>query len=523
MKPAVSSSSNVAGNTNFRRWGIRRRTRLLFSTWMIRFFIIQNLLIQKPSIVFDREREWSDLVRFATSPTARLGVVYGRRRLGKTHLVEQLASATNGLYFCAAQQSSAANLADLGRMVSSWTGTYTRYESWDDALSHLLHMPASNGGVIVFDEVGYLIEESPSFPSLLQRALDRRPRPTIPLLLSGSAQAVMRELAASGKPLRGRAQLELVVHPFDFRTSSAFWGVSNARLAVLVWSVVGGTPGYRELCDDEAPRSEAQFPNWLGQHVLSPSAALHREGRIVIAEEAALSEPTSHWAVLAAVTSGATTRERIAEQVRRPSTSLSNSLRVLTSSGLIERVDDPLHARRSQYRVAEPIVTAWKELVEPIERRVIRRDPQELFDDIESALHDRVVAPAFEQLVRSWADYTASPETMGGNVTAVGASMIGRSFAGPDSAQIDLVAIERSPSGQPRLLAIGETKHRLRPVGLVVLHRLEELRERLSKKGTGEIRLLIACDAGFDRDLVRIARKRSDIELIDADRLLMGD
>lgn len=38
-------------------------------------------------------------MRFATSSTARLGIVYGRRRPGKTHLVEHLARACGGLYF----------------------------------------------------------------------------------------------------------------------------------------------------------------------------------------------------------------------------------------------------------------------------------------------------------------------------------------------------------------------------------------------------------------------------------------
>jgi uncharacterized protein len=485
--------------------------------------MITLFIIQKPIIIFDREREWSDLVRFASSPTARLGVLYGRRRLGKTHLVEQLAIATGGLYFCAAQQSSAANLADLGRAVTEWIGSRTRYESWDEALKHLLHIEAASGAVAVLDEVGYLIEASPSFPSLLQRALDRRPRPTVPLLLSGSAQAVMRDLTTSGKPLRGRAQLELVLRPFDFRTTAAFWGVTNARLAVLLWSVVGGTPGYRELCGDDAPRSEGQFPSWLSEHVLSASAALHREGRVVIAEEASLSEPASHWAVLAAATAGAANRTAIAEAVGRPSTAIGNSLKVLAASGLIERVDDPLHARRSTYRVAEPIVTAWKELVEPIERRVIRRDPRALYDDIESALHSRVVAPAFEHLVIDWVENVAAAETVGGNATAVGASSIGRTFGGAGSAQLDLVAIERRPSGQPKLLALGEAKHRLRPVGLPVLARLEQLRSRLSKNDGSEPKLIIACDAGFDRDLVRLAGKRRDVELVDADRLLTGE
>jgi hypothetical protein len=52
------------------------------------------------------------------------------------------------------------------------------------------------------------------------------------------------------------------------------------------------------------------------------------------------------------------------------------------------------------------------------------------------------------------------------------------------------------------------------------LRRLEDLRHRLEAP---DAKLLLACDAGFDRETERLARTRSDVELIDADRLLTGD
>ena len=479
-------------------------------------------IIEKPITVVSREREWADLTRFVSSTAARLGVVYGRRRLGKTHLIEHLATAANGLYFCAAQQPAAANLADLSAAVSTWLPRLRpiRYTSWDEALDHLLHLPrGATSSVLVFDEVGYLIDQMPSFPSLLQRALDRRPRPTQPLLLAGSTQSVMRRLTASGQPLRGRANLELVLDPFDFRDAASFWGVDRARVAVLLWSIVGGTPGYRELCDDEAPTSEASFPEWISRHVLSSSAALHREGRIVVMEEAALNDSAMHWAVLSAITSGATTRTAIGRAIGRPSTALGNSLSVLVSSGLIAREEDLLHRRRSSYRVDEPIVTTWKELVEPIERRMLQSDPKRLFDDIEAPFHARVVGPAFEQLVRDWAESHANESTLGGAVTAVGSSRVGRSPDDPNAAQIDLVAVDRDAAGRQTIRAIGEAKHRNRPIDMTAIARLEALRTRLDCPAA---KLLLACDAGFDRDVVRADRRRADIELVDAERLLRG-
>lgn len=485
--------------------------------------MIMLSIIDKPTSIFGRDREWADLVRFAQSPTARLGVVYGRRRLGKTHLVERLALATGGLYFCAAQQSATLNLADLGHAVGRLLHTEVpvRYTSWDEALTHLLHLaPQDTPSVIVFDEVGYLVEQLPSFPSLLQRALDQHPRPSRPLLLSGSTLGVMKSLTASGKPLRGRANLELVVHPFDFRGMAGFWQVQDAKAAIALWSVVGGTPGYRELCDNVAPSSESNFVAWLTRHVLSPSSALHREGRVVVLEDAQLAEPASHWAVLAAISGGARTRTAIADATGRPSGALGNSLTVLVNSGLVARDEDPLHGRRSSYRIAEPMVTTWKEIVEPIERRAVSGDLSRLFNDIEAPLHARVIGPAFEQLARDWAMNVARPESVGGRPTMVNSVVLGRAAQGPHAAQIDIVAVERQPSGRLRVLAIGEAKHRNRPMEIGQVRRLEDLRRRLD---AAQAKLLLACDAGFDRETQRLARTRDDIELIDPERLLHGD
>jgi uncharacterized protein len=42
-------------------------------------------------------------------------------------------------------------------------------------------------------------------------------------------------------PLRGRAGLELIVHPFGYRDAARFWDITDPKLAVLVHSVVGGS------------------------------------------------------------------------------------------------------------------------------------------------------------------------------------------------------------------------------------------------------------------------------------------
>jgi len=78
----------------------------------------------KPARLFDRDDEWRELTEFASSPRpgAALGLVYGRRRQGKTLLLELLALELGGFLFAAAQQSEAQNLADLGATYAAYRG-----------------------------------------------------------------------------------------------------------------------------------------------------------------------------------------------------------------------------------------------------------------------------------------------------------------------------------------------------------------------------------------------------------------
>lgn len=82
---------------------------------------------------------------------------------------------------------------------------------------------------------------------------------------------------------------------------------------------------------------------------------------------------------------------------------------------------------------------------------------------------------------------------------------------------IDVVAVDRQPSGRPIVRLLGEAKHRTRPTGLSELQRLELLRERL---GITQTRLLLASTGGFNADLERVARQRPNLNLQKQARLI---
>src|SRR5450759_2316032 len=106
------------------------------------------------------------------------------------------------------------------------------------------------------------------------------------LILCGSALSTMRGLLTGTAPLRGRASLELVLHPFGYRDAALFWQVAHdPELAVRMHALVGGTPAYRDMCTNPSPTSASDFDRWVVDNLLNPASAMFREGNALLSEE----------------------------------------------------------------------------------------------------------------------------------------------------------------------------------------------------------------------------------------------
>jgi hypothetical protein len=64
------------------------------------------------------------MMRFVASPDpdVRLGIVSGRRRQGKTYLLDAAASAVDGFFYTATEDTETDALANFGRAPAEWTG-----------------------------------------------------------------------------------------------------------------------------------------------------------------------------------------------------------------------------------------------------------------------------------------------------------------------------------------------------------------------------------------------------------------
>jgi len=485
--------------------------------------------MDKPAEMFDRDFEWAELVRYAEfdGPQATLGVVSGRRRQGKTFLLDAVTRATGGFMFTATETTEADALRQFGAALGEYCGEPGpfRFAHWDEAVTRLMRIAVTGPKVVVIDEFPFLAKASPSLPSIIQRALDpsaQRTNTPVRLLLCGSALSFMGKLLAGNAPLRGRAGLDLIVPTLDYRLAAEFWGIRDRRTAALTNAIVGGTPAYRrEFAQGDVPSGPEDFDAWVARAVLNPARPLFREARYLLAEEPELQDAALYHSVLAAIADGNAARGGIADYLGRKSSDLAHPLAVLADVGMICHEEDAFRRNRSAYRIAEPLVTFYHAVMRPVWGELERPGhAPEVWARMQPTFRSKVVGPHFEDMCREWTRWHAGPEALGGHVSRVAAGTVNDPVARTGH-EVDVTAFGRDEKDRETLLAIGEAKWN-DIMGIGHLRRLEHIRSLLQERDgvrAGETRLICYSGAGFTSELRSIADKDPCLRLVDLDGL----
>jgi AAA+ ATPase superfamily predicted ATPase len=483
----------------------------------------------KPADVFDRAHEWDALTRFVTSGQdhATLGVVSGRRRQGKTYLLQALCEATGGFFFAAEQAVEAESLRLLGDALTNFLGVGypVRFTDWRQAVDALLTLGDQREIPVVIDELPYLVSATPSLPSILQNAFAprraARQGSRTRLLLCGSALSFMGQLLSGTAPLRGRAGLEIVVPTLDYRLAADFWGIDEPRLAVKLHAVVGGTPAYRrEFVEDDVPAGRADFDAWALRTVLNPASPLFREARYLLSEEPGIRDPALYHSVLAAVALGSATSGGIAAYVGRKASDITHHLAVLEDCGLLQREVDAFRSNRMLYRITEPLITFYQAIMRPEwSEWEHRHQPEQLWEHQQQRFATNVLGPHFEELCRTWARRFAPDGYFGDRAGRVAAGTV-NDPQNRTSHQVDVAVFGRSEGDRPQLLAIGEAKwgKEMSTRDVARLRRIRNLLAATGRYDTSATQITCYSGKGFSPALQQEAAA-GDLVLVGLDQL----
>lgn len=466
------------------------------------------VLPAKPAAVFDRVHEWHELAAFAldSAPGLRIGIVRGRRRHGKSFLLEHVCRAVSGAYVLALQESRFMALNHFAVAVGERLGfPLGRFNDWVSALDTAVEgLTRAGVRLLVLDEFPYLVANSPELPSVLQALYDRRgpASGTQPfrIVLCGSAISVMSTLLSGDQALRGRAVIDMRVGPFSYRDAAAYWG-ADPGTAFLVDAVLGGAPGYKDIVG--APPDQGQFFNWLRSSVLNPSHALFTEPDYLLAEDPRIGDRSIYHAVWEAAANGATTPTQIGSLVGMDAKSLGYHLTVMRDGGFLRHDQDLLLQRRPVITVADPVVRFHNLVVKPNLLDFEMRNAEPAWERSRATFSSKIEGPHFEELAREWARVHAAEAGLD-DIGHVGTTEVScREHRGHE---VDVIALGRSSLPRHKNVAItllGEAKHTAKPREIADLRRLEHIAALLAERGhdVSATQYAIFSRSGFHREL----------------------
>ena len=178
-------------------------------------------------------------------------VIYGRRRVGKTTIINEFCKGKPTVFFSALLEGTAKdNLKTLSRAIYTYNQPDAtdapEYNSFDSALNEITRLAENERIVFVIDEYPYLAKSYPSISSRLQHLIDHTWKDSkLFLILCGSSMSFMEnQVLGYQSPLYGRRTGQFKIEPLTYKETAVFNPELDNVTNAFVYGVTGGIPHY---------------------------------------------------------------------------------------------------------------------------------------------------------------------------------------------------------------------------------------------------------------------------------------
>ena len=348
-----------------------------------------------------RERELNALERLYQSNKFEFAVIYGRRRVGKTALINKFIDDKNAIYFMGVESNAKQNLENLSKSIMEYvSGTEidSIFSSFQSALEYVFKLAEKERIILAIDEYPYVARSSKSLASTLQLLIDKyKDKSKLMLILCGSSMSYMEDHVLAYKaPLYGRRTAQMKHVPFDFEETCHYFKNFSDEGKVLIYGVVGGTPQYLLQIDDNLSVEEN-----IKNTFLNPVSFLYEEPINLLKQE--VREPAIYTAVIAAVATGASRMSEISGKVGEDTNVCSMYLKNLINLGIVQK-ETPYGekaSRKSVYSIEDNMFRFWYRFVFENNSIIARGAADLVYKRIEPQLSD-YMGKVFEEICRQY-------------------------------------------------------------------------------------------------------------------------
>lgn len=310
-----------------------------------------------------RDKELNALDKFYKSDKFEFVVIYGRRRVGKTALINQFIGDKKSIFFMGVESNEKQNLENLSKSIiefSSGIQAETSFASFQAALEYVFKLAENERIILTIDEYPYVARSSKSLASTLQLLIDKyKDTSKLMLILCGSSMSYMEDHVLAYKaPLYGRRTAQMKILPFDFEESCRYFNNLSDEDKALIYGIVGGTPQYLLQMSDKLSVEEN-----IKNTYLNPMSFLYEEPVNLLKQE--VREPAIYTAIITAIATGHSRMSEISTKVGEDTNVCSNYLKNLINLGFIQK-ETPYGekaSKKSIYSIEDNMFYFWYRFV----------------------------------------------------------------------------------------------------------------------------------------------------------------
>ncbi len=457
-----------------------------------------------------RERELNSLEKLYASDKFEFAVIYGRRRVGKTALINHFIRNKKAIYFMGVESNDKQNLENFSKNILEYgvgIQADTAFLSFQAALEYVFQLAEKERLILAIDEYPYVARSSRSLASTLQLLIDKyKENSKLMLILCGSSMSYMEDHVLAYKaPLYGRRTAQMKMQPFDFADACRYFKNFSDEDKALIYGIVGGTPQYLLQMDDKLSIEEN-----IKNTFLNPTSSLFEEPENLLKQE--VREPALYNAIITAIATGSTRMAEISTKVGAETSVCAAYLKNLLALGLVQK-ETPYGekaSRKSIYAIDDNMFRFWYRFV-PENYSIISRGASDIaYKRMEPHLSD-YMGKVFEEICKQ---YLWKLLLKGQSPVEFGE--LGR-WWGTDPFTHSQTEIDIMGEQDKNTALFGECKWTNERVDTGVL-------ETLAKRGQlfhyGKIYLVLFAKRGFTKGCVDMANRMGNVMLVSYDDLV---